>query len=74
MSKTKMDLEDEVRKLFIEIGYDFSDEKIKKITDHFLQLFVISDIIKLSTIDNVKKQLESVLNNSESWNVINKKR
>ena len=69
-----MDLEDEVRKLFIEIGYDFSDEKIKKITDHFLQLFVISDIIKLSTIDNVKKQLESVLNNSESWNVINKKR
>ena len=31
MSKTKMDLEDEVRKLFIEIGYDFSDEKIKKI-------------------------------------------
>jgi len=74
MSKTKMDLEDEVRKLFIEIGYDFSDEKIKKITDHFLQLFVISDIIKLSTIDNVKKQLESVLNNSESWDVINKKR
>lgn len=69
-----MDLEDEVRKLFIEIGYDFSDEKIKKITDHFLQLFVISDIIKLSTIDNVKKQLESVLNNSESWDVINKKR
>lgn len=74
MSKTKMDLEDEVRKLFIEIGYDFSDEKINKITDHFLQLFVISDIIKLSTIDNVKKQLESVLNNSESWDVINKKR
>ena len=74
MSKTKMDLEDEVRKLFIEIGYDFCDEKIKKITDHFLQLFVISDIIKLSTIDNVKKQLESVLNNSESWDVINKKR
>tara|TARA_B100001057_G_scaffold461888_1_gene514343 strand:+ start:99 stop:323 length:225 start_codon:yes stop_codon:yes gene_type:complete len=74
MSKTKMDLEDEVRKLFIEIGYDFSDEKIKKITDHFLQLFVISDIIKLSTIDNVKKQLESVFNNSESWDVINKKR
>ena len=69
-----MDLEDEVRKLFIEIGYDFSDEKIKKITDHFLQLFVISDIIKLSTIDNVKKQLESVFNNSESWDVINKKR
>jgi hypothetical protein len=73
MSKTKMDLEDEVRKLFIEIGYEFSDEKIKKITDHFLQLFVISDIIKLSTIDNVKKQLESVLDDSEVWNKINKK-
>lgn len=73
MSKTKMDLEDEVRKLFIEIGYEFSDEKIKKITDHFLQLFVISDIIKISTIDNVKKQLESVLDDSEVWNKINKK-
>ena len=74
MSEKRKHLEDKVRELHTEMGWDFDDENIVRRSELFLQIFSISDIIKTDSIEKAKQQLLRVVDNNPELSELLKKK
>ena len=74
MSEKRKHLEDKVRELHTEMGWDFNDENIVRRSELFLQIFSISDIIKTDSIEKAKQQLLIVVDNNPELSELLKKK
>ena len=74
MSEKRKHLEDKVRELHTEMGWDLKDENIVRRSELFLQIFSISDIIKSDSIERAKQQLLRVVDNNLELSELLKKK